>query len=606
MMKWTRWIYALTISALLVGCNVPSDTGTLPSEPERAGQSAGDVSRLTALLTEIPTILHPIGGLSASGATVADALFDGPFDSINGGENPVIFESIDVQTEPVTVSLGDTVLDAAEFVVPLTETTRVVPADGEAICGYDGCMATWATLPPGAQLRLLAAAVTFRLRPDLKWANGSPVTASEAALSAEIFGADSVFYPRTAGYRVIDDRTLEWRGVPGYLPAQLADVFPFPVPASQAYGKERQSLYEDAALMRYPLGWGAYRFAAEQPETGILLERNPFYFGAPAAYAEILFVAKGRGEDAFTASIKNTDQDTVTQSGLDFSERIEPLLEEIRDRKLSASIYPTLNRTELIFNFNASDPTLRDAFANEEIRVALTQCVNRPRLIREILYGQSEVPIGAYPSFHAFSLNGEGYVGFNPEAGRMSLTSAFGSGLRLKLTYAEGETQRRMAEFVAESWRDCGVEVSTEGIPLQSVGTLRGGGFDVALVQRAGGSRLPCRDLLSAAILDPAQGVNISGIQSAEVDDLCIAARSSVAFGSAGDFAHVASSILNSKMLTIPLAFEPAFALRTGTVCGMESVIGMRSILWNVERFHPAGAGEDCVQSQWNNIYVGN
>lgn len=606
MKKWTRWIYVLVISAVLIGCHMPGDEAGIRIEPLPAAQTETGSTRLTVLLTEIPTIINPIGGLSASAATVADALFDGPFDQVNGREIPVIFESIDVQTEPVTVSLGDSVLDAAEFVVPLIETTRIVPADGEAICGYAGCMATWATLPSGAPLRLSAATVTFRLRPDLKWANGSPVTASEAALSAEIFGEEFAFYQRTSGYRVVDDRTLEWRGIPGYLPARLGDVFPFPVPSAQAYGKTRESLYDDETLMRVPLGWGAYQFAAEQPESGILLERNPYYFGAPAAYAEILFIAKGRGEDAFTATIQEAGQDTMTQSNLNFSDRIEPLLEDIRDRKLNASIYPTLDRTELIFNFNAADPTLRGAFANEEVRAALTQCINRPRLIREILYGQSEVPIGAYPSFHALSLNGEGYIGFNPDAGRASLTSGFGSGLRLRLAHFEGETPRRIAEFVAESWRDCGVDVSLAELPLQSYETLRDGGFDAALVQRAGGERLPCRDLLSAAILAPTQGTNYSGIDSAEVDELCVAARTSIAFGSAGGFFRVAASILNSKALTVPLAFEPAFALRTSNVCGVESVIGMRSILWNVERFRPSEPGALCAESQWNNIYAGN
>lgn len=595
------------ISALCVGCHVPSDGTPIQAQPDdTAAVTESGAKRLTVFLTELPTTLNPVGGLSMSAATVADALFDGPFDMVNGREIPIIFEAIDVQTEPIAVALGDLVFDAAEFVVPLTETTRTVPADAAAICGYEGCMATWGTLPPGAPLRLNAATVTFRFRSDLKWADGAPVTAYEAALSAELMGSDVAAHERTAAYRVIDERTLEWRGIPGYLPARLADVFPFPLPAARAYGKTRDTLYDDDALMRRPLGWGAYRFTTVQPEAGILLERNPFYFGAPAAYEEILFLAKGRGEDAFTAAIQDMGRSAMTQSGLDFSGRIEPLLEAIRDRKLSASIYPTLERTELVLNFNAADAAIRAAFADESVRIALTQCINRPRLIRDILYGQSEVPIGAYPSFHAMSLNGAGYVGFDPDAGRASLTSAGVSGLKLRLTYFEGETPRRIAEFIAESWRGCGVAVETEEIPLSSVGAMYEGAFDAAIMKRAGGERLPCRDWLSAAVLDPSQGWNVSGVDSAEADELCVAARFSLAFGSAGGFARDAAAILNAKALTIPLAFEPAFALRTRDVCGVESVIGMRSILWNVERIRPAGIGEICAESQWNNIYAGN
>ena len=66
---------------------------------------------------------------------------------------------------------------------------------------------------------------------------------------------------------------------------------------------------------------------------------------------------------------------------------------------------------------------------------------------------------------------------------------------------------------------------------------------------------------------------------------------------------RTAQSIFNAMAITVPLYFEPRFALTTADVCGMASVIGMRSILWNVERLRPAEIGEDCYAPQWNDIY---
>lgn len=418
----------LILAALLTlsGCRLPTET---IREAEKEIDGANAPKRLTVLLTGIPANVNLLGTLSESGATIADALFDGPFDEINGEEFPVIFSSVSVETEAVEVVPGETIYSAAERAEPLTLDTRVIPADSEAVCGYSNCGVTLATLPPGAPLRLTRATVTFILRDELRWSDGEPVTAEDAALSYELFGAGSGASERTGTYEIVGDRSLRWVGIPGYVPARLADVFLAPIPSHSFHGKSLEEILSDPTFTERPSGWGAYRFADSKREDGSLfLERNPYYFGGPAPYDEIVFAARGRGEDSFAYALTH-GSGTITQSGIDFSDRIEPLLEDIRDRKLSASIYPTLDVREIIFNFESANLPFRELIADSAARSALTQCVDRARLIREIVYGQSEIPVAAYPSFHALSGGVEGYIGYDPANGRETVAALGGEGL---------------------------------------------------------------------------------------------------------------------------------------------------------------------------------
>ena len=82
----------LILAALLTlsGCRLPTET---IREAEKEIDGANAPKRLTVLLTGIPANVNLLGTLSESGATIADALFDGPFDEINGEEFPVIFST---------------------------------------------------------------------------------------------------------------------------------------------------------------------------------------------------------------------------------------------------------------------------------------------------------------------------------------------------------------------------------------------------------------------------------------------------------------------------------------------------------------------------------
>ena len=93
------------------------------------------------------------------------------------------------------------------------------------------------------------------------------------------------------------------------------------------------------------------------------------------------------------------------------------------------------------------------------------------------------------------------------------------------------------------------------------------------------------------------------GYRSPDLESLCVAARFSGEFGSGSGMIETAQSLTTSEAVSLPLYFEPRFALTTADVCGVESVIGMRSILWNVERLRPASVGESCYAPQWNDIY---
>jgi oligopeptide transport system substrate-binding protein len=141
----------------------------------------------------------------------------------------------------------------------------------------------------------------FRLRPDARWADGSPVRAEDFKFAWERL-ADPKAKPRpspsasllapVAGYREVADGTA--RSISGVqapdattlrvelerpfadFPAVVANVRLSPLPRARVTG-------DAAAYLAEPVGNGPFRLAGRyRPGRSLTLERNPGYVGAPA------------------------------------------------------------------------------------------------------------------------------------------------------------------------------------------------------------------------------------------------------------------------------------------------------------------------------------
>ncbi len=112
----------------------PTDLPPTP-EPTPVPQKS-----LVICLGEEPISLYPYGYNSRTMWSVLEAIYDGPFDTINFEAQPVIMDGMgEIRLETIALSTGDLVVNTDGLVVPLTVGTQVYPAG----CKSQDCAAAW-------------------------------------------------------------------------------------------------------------------------------------------------------------------------------------------------------------------------------------------------------------------------------------------------------------------------------------------------------------------------------------------------------------------------------------------------------------------------------
>ncbi|HNB54390.1 MAG TPA: ABC transporter substrate-binding protein, partial [Anaerolineales bacterium] len=213
---------------------------------------------LTICMGAEPDTLYKYGGSMLASANVLEAIYDGPIDTNGYSFQPIILEKIpsladgDAVIQPVTVSAGDTVLDADGNPVPLAAGVVFRPSG----CRADDCEQTYA----GGEVEMDQLSARFTLLEGLNWSDGEPLTAQDSVYSFELAGdpetpVSTFDIERTASYTALDEQTVQWVGVPGFLDATYQTNFWHPLPEHIYSEYSAAELLEDDISARTPLGW---------------------------------------------------------------------------------------------------------------------------------------------------------------------------------------------------------------------------------------------------------------------------------------------------------------------------------------------------------------
>lgn len=635
----TLLISALLTLTLVVACNMPEqETMTVPTaeprsveviltemaaigntptaEPLQATLPPEDPDKtLTVCAGSEPQSLFIYHSSTRSGWSVLEAIYDGPFDWIDGVETPVIFESVDWTVEDISLTEGMTVMNGRG------QPELFQPESGNG----EGATAV--------QVQIL-----FKLKANLRWSDGEPLTAQDSVFSYKLSASPELItadIPRvlTESYEAVDDTTVLWKGIPGYIPTKAADVFWIPLPEHQMETIAIADLKENENVNRAPLGWGAYRISSWQGDGQIVLERNPYYYGLEEEiepyFDKVVYRFFGKPGDNNLAALHDGSCDVIDLS-VDLQPDTEAILEDVRDGKMAVYISPSLSWEQLSLNLDSLDPEAVPLFADQRTRQGMLACLDRESLIREVLYGQSEPVNGFYPQ----ELAGLGTLQLPSEAstdGPALLTEAgwldndedpttprIASGIQgipdgtpfsFTVEGIEGKQRIRTFEALQEQLGACGIELKPSEKPAAALylpgpdGLLFGRKYQAALLAWSSGLQTPCALFSSTQI--PGEdngwiGTNPGGYNSDAYDTAC----QTEALDRKKNMAETGESaeLLMEELPVIPLFFYNEIGVSNLQLCGIRNGIGVRSLMWNIESL--SRSTENCSVLQWKDIYA--
>lgn len=146
--------------------------------------------------------------------------------------------------------------------------------------GQDEAFTLYGLLAESVQTDEARSYVTFRLRPQARFADGRPVTAEDVLFSWQLLRDKGrpnyrLYYAKVAKAEIIDPRTIRF-DFGGAADRELPLILGLmPVLAKHALAAES---FEETTLTA-PLGSGPYQVTAVRPTTGVTLTRNPHYWG---------------------------------------------------------------------------------------------------------------------------------------------------------------------------------------------------------------------------------------------------------------------------------------------------------------------------------------
>ena len=272
-------------TAQIVENQLPTETAfpTATSAPPRS---------LVVCLGQEPSNLYLYGGVSESAWSVLEAVYDGPVDYLSYEPQPVILDGFpdfgngNAYYQPVSMQKGDLVLNLEGDLAALEPGMRLMPSG----CLDSSCAIEW---DGSTELQMDQLVMKFKLLEGITWSDGTPLLASDSVYSFRLAADEQTpvsknLVYRTASYTALDDLTVEWVGIPGFMPERFDSLFWIPLPEHVLGQYTAQDLLSLEISALYPLGWGPYTIEEWVIGDHIQLVKNPNYFRQEKDYQNLM------------------------------------------------------------------------------------------------------------------------------------------------------------------------------------------------------------------------------------------------------------------------------------------------------------------------------
>lgn len=223
--------------------------------------------------------------------------------------------------------------------------------------------------------------LTLSLVPDLRWHDGAPTTARDAAFTFLAAHDPATGFPQAAELATLDTAiavddttlTLRFTRAPARLPSLLAEL---PIVPEHVLANVPHAAMRGAAFDNAPVGNGPFRFVERRRGARWTFTRNdafPQSLGGPPRLHGLVIAVVDEATTKFAG---------LTSGELDMA-GIAPTMAALaqRDATLRVLSYPILFGEGLFFN------TTRPPFDDRRVRLAVARSIDRARIVQIALAG---------------------------------------------------------------------------------------------------------------------------------------------------------------------------------------------------------------------------
>ena len=586
---------------------------TSPEADPTIEPTAQPPRNLVVCMAAEPQSLYLYGDHTATAVAVRHALYESPYTQLDFVYQALALTELPTLAnggailEDVEVSAGDSVLSADGQVVTLGSGIEIINSAGERVT-YSG-----------EPLQMPRLSVDYSFQP-LVWSDGTPVTAEDSVFSFEMAtdrGTPTIdrLADLTESYVAVDEDSVQWTGIPGYMdPAYMTHVWT-PLPKHQLQDYSAAELLAAPEATQTPLSYGPFQVDTWTAGEEIRLVPNPYYYRSDEGLPHldsltIRFV--GTGSEALPAALDSCDvitQDVVTGSEL------PDLLAAEAEGQITVQVTESPVVEYLLYGVN---PTIAysgqrpDWFEDVRVRQALAMCANRQAMVDNLTSGRSEVIHTYVPAAHQLSPDDAAQWDYDPAAGNALLDEVGyldtdGDGIRQDIgattpfsvtlsTNSESDIRLSIISQLQTDFAACGVQVNTSAVPAGSwfapgpQGPVFGRHFDLAEFAWLGRNEPNCGLFLSENIPGPVEegfggwsNVNATGWRSDAFDTACRTALSLLPGQPGYEAAHQdALRIFAEELPALPLFARLRVAVTAPEVENLQLNASQPSEFWNV------------------------
>jgi peptide/nickel transport system substrate-binding protein len=315
---------------------------------------------------------------------------------------------------------------------------------------------------------------TFKLRPDVKFSDGSPFTADDVVFSldrvAKVPNSPSPFtlYSSSiAKAEAIDAHTLRLT-TKTESPLLLVNLTELSIlskknasgPAPE--GKTTTQLNSGDGLV----GTGPYKFVSWQRGSKITLERNPYYWGPKPVWDNVIYRPMTNAA-ARVAALLAGDVDLIEDPPTDDLAQLKS------NPKLSVQQTPSVRAVYVALDqFAEPSPgikgTAKNPLKDKRVREALSLAINREAISQRVMGGVAK-PAGQllpYPMFGASKTYAEAPKEDVAKAKALLKEAGYPDGFQITLGSPAGRyvNDSQVAQAIASMWTRIGVKTSVDAV----------------------------------------------------------------------------------------------------------------------------------------------